>query len=229
MHDPKTVAFEIYLGPQKRKDGSYRSPFITVWHVDPEHDGSDDSCGWTFPRITKEEHEYLDKVARDQYYQLFAKTYSVVHGGNYSYLEKDQSTFGVIYWLWRVFNTRKNKAVWQYGQPLSTKELNYVIELSSSPSDNFSHHECKTEDNFRHLVYLVYRCWKRFNRKWYQHPRWHIHHWQIQFHPFQRIKRRYIDKCSVCGKRGFDGSVFSDWSGKKMWCHRCEKKMRESK
>lgn len=24
----------------------YRAPFITIWHVDPEKDGSDDSCDW---------------------------------------------------------------------------------------------------------------------------------------------------------------------------------------
>lgn len=36
MHDPMTVAFEI---PRPW-------PLVTVWHVDPERDGTDDSCDW---------------------------------------------------------------------------------------------------------------------------------------------------------------------------------------
>lgn len=50
MHDPQTVAFEIkypWRGePSKFWPKGYRSSFITIWHVDPERDGTDDSCGW---------------------------------------------------------------------------------------------------------------------------------------------------------------------------------------
>ena len=41
MYDPKTIAHEIKLF------GRY---FITIWHVDPERNGTDDSCGWVFPQ-----------------------------------------------------------------------------------------------------------------------------------------------------------------------------------
>ena len=53
MHDPMTVAFEIRY--PWRKYGAkgedaflrtYREPFITIWHVDPEKRGDDDSCDW---------------------------------------------------------------------------------------------------------------------------------------------------------------------------------------
>lgn len=53
MHDPMTVAFEIRY--PWRKYGAdapndflreYRAPFITIWHVDPEKRGDDDSCDW---------------------------------------------------------------------------------------------------------------------------------------------------------------------------------------
>lgn len=53
MHDPSTVAFEIRRPwPVKREpggllgDSKYYPPIITVWHEDPEKDGSDDSCDW---------------------------------------------------------------------------------------------------------------------------------------------------------------------------------------
>ncbi|HYK57169.1 MAG TPA: hypothetical protein VEV15_11930, partial [Flavisolibacter sp.] len=64
MHDPMTVAHEIYLGSKKKKNGHYRSPLITIWHVDPEKDGSDDSCGW-FIRSRHIEKDLVDKVTRD--------------------------------------------------------------------------------------------------------------------------------------------------------------------
>lgn len=70
MHDPMTVAHEIKYPWYKYKPwpkectkwedipaqsqhkhsswwkGGYRETFITIWHVDPERDGSDDSCDW---------------------------------------------------------------------------------------------------------------------------------------------------------------------------------------
>lgn len=46
MHDPMTVAFDIrnpFVRPDKH---GYRPPLVTVWHVDPETDHTDDSCDW---------------------------------------------------------------------------------------------------------------------------------------------------------------------------------------
>lgn len=55
MHDPMTVAFELrypwraYPKEQRTTEfrRSYRRAFIVIWHVDPERDGSDDSCDWS--------------------------------------------------------------------------------------------------------------------------------------------------------------------------------------
>lgn len=221
MHDPKTVAFEIYLGSKKKRNGNYKSPFITIWHNDPELDGSDDSCGWSYPKITNEEITYLDKVAKEQYGQLFARRIAIAEDKDYFSICYDQDIYGVIYWMWRVFNKKFNKTVWQYGNDLTLKELQQVYVLSTNPVDNFQHNNCHNIAEFRDTIGLIYRVWKRFHRKWYQHPRWHIHHWSIQFHPYQRLKRRYFDKCSECGKRGFKGAAYSDWDGTKTWHEEC--------
>jgi len=226
MHDPKTVAFEIYLGSKKKKNGHYRSPLITIWHNDPETDGSDDSCGWTFPKITKDEKDWLHKVAKDQYCQLFSRTVALIENDPYAYICYNQDTYGVIYWMWRHFNRTINKAVWQYGKPLENKELQYVYQLATDPVDNFQHNQINNVKDFEEFIYLVYRCWKRYKRKWYQHPRWHIHHWSIQFHPLQSIKRRYWDKCCKCGKRGFKSSAIGDWNGTRLWHQECDDTMK---
>jgi hypothetical protein len=58
MHDPMKVAHEIRYpwkkwGPRRPSpfrdsefSRTYRESFITIWHVDPEKRGSDDSCDW---------------------------------------------------------------------------------------------------------------------------------------------------------------------------------------
>lgn len=46
MHDPSSVAFDIKYPWRAYPDSDYRESFITVWHEDPELDGTDDSCDW---------------------------------------------------------------------------------------------------------------------------------------------------------------------------------------
>lgn len=62
MHDPMTVALEIkspFRGkPSQWWPKGYRSTLVTIWHKDPEKDGSDDSCdwfGWKRPLYPEEE------------------------------------------------------------------------------------------------------------------------------------------------------------------------------
>jgi len=78
------------------------------------------------------------------------------------------------------------------------------------------------EERIRSFASIIYGDIMRKMRPWYKHPRWHIHHWEFQFHPFQNLKRRYWDKCCVCGKRGFKGSAFADWNGTKLWHEECD-------
>lgn len=82
--------------------------------------------------------------------------------------------------------------------------------------------EWNREESLSHYANIIYGWLLRSNRKWWQHPRWHIHHWSIQFHPLQNFKRRYWDKCCKCGRRGFKSSAYSDWNGTKLWHPECD-------
>src|SRR5690242_6045894 len=61
MHDPMTVAFEIRYPWRQRKyrnhkskfQRNYRASFITIWHKDPEADGTDDSCDWAGRKFSR--------------------------------------------------------------------------------------------------------------------------------------------------------------------------------
>lgn len=219
MHDPMSVAHEIKW-PFKNKNG-YRNPIITIWHVDPESDGSDDSCGWFSPPAGKETTAKVIKMAKEQYGNIFARKVALAEEKSYASICYNQDTYGMIYWSWRALKAM-GKEGWQYGKPLSLSELDEIYKLATNPVDNFQSHKCNTLEEFEQTFLMIWRAFRRFNRKWYQHPRWHIRHWKIQFLPFIMLKRRYWDKCCKCGKRGFKGQVYSDWNGTRSWCHQCD-------
>ena len=47
MYDPMSVAFDI-PSYRMRQRWPWLPMLVTVWHVDPEHNGNDDSCGETY-------------------------------------------------------------------------------------------------------------------------------------------------------------------------------------
>lgn len=71
MHDPLTVAWQIYIPlPRKRWKGKGLSSFkridlLTIWHKDPEKDGSDDSCAVS-KRLTKLQREHAQSWGDDE-------------------------------------------------------------------------------------------------------------------------------------------------------------------
>lgn len=183
MHDPMTVAFDIpCFWHRKPKDG-YRDVFITIWHVDPETDGSDDSCGWTFPNFTEEEVAKIKKLIKDEE----SISYELGMSG------QPPTPFDLIYWAWSCVS-------WMYGRrrDITHRELMEIHSLASNPADNLRHY-CNPVDMER-IVFCVARCYKRIHRPWYRHPKWHVHHWRIQIHPLQKL-RRMFDRCEGCGKR----------------------------
>lgn len=229
-----TVAHEIYLGRKQKRNGHYRSPFITIWHVDPEKrtlgTRSDDSCGWFSPPYTEKDAEVIRKLAKDQYSSLFAKKVAYEEEKSYAYICINQDCFGAIYWMWRALkNTFNKKVPWQYGVELSSKEFQYIYQLAYNPVDNFQWHMKgimesgeKGIKNFEEFVFLIYRSFRSYYRPWYKHPRWHIRHWKITFPIFRDFYRKYFQKCSICGKTGFGKSAaYSDWNGTKVWCEKC--------
>lgn len=234
MHDPMSVAHEIYLGRKRKRNGNYKSPIITIWHVDPEKNTlgtrRDDSCGWSSPPYTEREEQMIRKLVKDQYSQLFAKKIAYEEEKSYAYICHNQDCFGAIYWVWRAMKNLFNKKVaWQYGVAVSNKEFQYIMQLATNPVDNFQWHMKgimepgeKGLKSFEEFVFLIYRTFRGYYRPWYKHPRWHIQHWKIQFHPWQNFYHKYIQKCCKCGKRGFEGGRYGDWGGTKTWCGKCE-------
>lgn len=243
MHSPETVAFEIYIGKKKKKNGNYRMPLITIWHNDPEKDGTDDSCGW-FMRTRHGDPEMQKKIKSAIDFD-FDRTFKSDGGTTYytGYFSPisgmpNFSTQGIVLdmfskasWEFFKYNRKKHKK-WM------NENLYDILHFAENTADSLKDEVLgtwrigcgepwKRDEALNHYTSVIYSWILRSNRKWYQHPRWHIHHWSIQFHPLRQLKRRYWDKCCECGKRGFKGSAHSDWNGTKTWHSECDKSIKQ--
>jgi hypothetical protein len=187
MHDPMTLAFEI-RAPWKR--GGYRPTLLAVWHVDPERGGDDDSCGWSYVKAPK---------LRDQARKL-GEAEQVFITGRHGYA---MTPFELVFEVWQTIAARMFKRSRWRGRGLSHRELVYVLNLANNPGDNLRY-SCKAADTPKgmgDLFCAVLRCYLTFHRKWWQHPRWHVHHWRIQVPAVQAFKRWAFTRCATCAGR----------------------------
>lgn len=226
MHSPETVAFEI-KSPFKTEKSflfpeGYRKPIITIWHKDTEKDGTDDSCGW-FMWARHGDKNVLAEIEKEFEFN-FKHNYWFDKNGKQIF-----STIGTLIEMYRHATYIYFKGNRRRQKKFIQKHLFDIIWLAENPVDcmgdtitnkfGFKGEEENMER--RGLASMIYADILRKDRKWYRHPKWHIWHWRLQFHPFQDLKRRFWDKCSGCGKRGFKTSAIGEWSGKKMWHPEC--------
>lgn len=233
MHDPKTVAFEIrYPWPKypravrKAQPDSfaarYRESFITVWHVDPELDGTDDSCGWfirsrhldpaVLRRIEKSfefdwDRTFIDSMRIEHSRGLF-------HPRGAPHLSPLSITLNLFFIAARDVLGSYDKAV-----PFMDRHLFEILHFAENPSDSLL--DLYTQPfgperraaRINNLASLIYAWIERKRQPWWKHPRWHIRHWEIQVHPWQNLRRWLLTRCCRCGKRfGYGESpVSSSW------------------
>ncbi len=244
MYDPQTVAFEIkYPWRAYGRKGSsewarkYHSPFITIWHVDPERDAhkkgtrGDDTCGWFRPPSTPENRALIRKVGEQEWGDIFGKRAATAEGKSYADICFEPTTYDAIYWAWRRIKHEmtKRQPIWKYGlsrrRKFSASELEEIYSLASNPVDNLQSTVAGVNDagSCGSFFLTVYSCFLRYQRPWYRHPRWHFWHWKLQIHPLQKLKRRLFDRCAVCGKPfGWNESPIGNWGGDKLWHSGCD-------
>lgn len=224
MHDPMTVAHEIkypwraysrkqieqrarsrdvtYDHPSMAFERSYRETFITIWHVDPERDGTDDSCGW-FMRARHGNPEALKKIER-----RFAFEWST--GVPFGWFNDDgdpnYTSIGIVVNAFRV----AAHAMFGWGWRLDWfmwRHIHQIIEFAENPQDSlytFIHRpygkDESKEERIAGLASCIYSWILRATRPWYKHPRWHVHHWKLQIAPLLNFKRWAFSRCATCGK-----------------------------
>lgn len=194
MHDPMTVAFEIkypwkaYSRAERKKNplsARYRKSFLTVWHKDPEKDGSDNSCDWFGgKRLSKDLREKIFNEADFEYEteQLF---FDREGRPQTSCLEMVLGIARIL--LWRIW--KKN---------LTPKMMIHLLRLDL----NDTHRRGVTsKEDVRDLFRWVAGDILRFRRPWWRHPRWHVWHWRLQIHPLQKLRYWLFKRCYICAKR----------------------------
>lgn len=206
-----------------------------LWHIDPERrtegQRTDDSCGW----FDRRPGQYADAVA----YVL--KDVNTMHEIDRAIRTRDPVTcpYGYTYprmalsetlavvtlitdelELRRWWNGQDGKggahASW-FLRTFSRKRdvASEARGLALHPLDNLS--AC---DEPEELVRLISGALHRRYRPWWKHPRWHIHHWQVNFHIARNV-RRMFEPCGTCGKAlGFGYSPIDNGSGR-LHHHQC--------
>lgn len=199
MHDPMAVAHEIATGKWFQ---------LTIWHIDPETDGTDDSCGWFHPRLTEQDLTEIERMVKWDLDSPFytSKTtvdMAAIDGPDYPNLfqQTPGDCLGYVAAAWQ-------QVAWYKGRrqsALTIGEWWEVAVLSTNPVDNIRHiladPDISPEERARHFLWCVMRCYLRHHRSWWRHPRWHIHHWRIQVHFVQMLKRWLFSRCACCEKR----------------------------
>lgn len=221
MHDPMTVAFEIkspIRQPDKHFPDGWRNTLVTIWHVDPESNGSDDSCGFSIPHLSKRQVERLKSFAwseaRDPYFMRSANK-----DWRGSRAEAEVLYRGLLLQVARMigvkmsFEEAAKEAALTIHTPDCTDSANVFCFLPGYHSNWPQDRPEDREDVFLRKTIGIARWMLADRRPWYRHPRWHFWHWEIQVVAVQNFKRWAFSKCAECGK-GFpwgSSPVSSSW------------------
>lgn len=200
--------------------GGYRDTFITIWHVDPETDGSDNSCGFGYVKITKKQREILRNA-------------SWAEGRNPHYLccnekewdgtlaDAESLTRGLFLLVARVLRLPMtfDQAAKYASEHLHIRDVQkagstfcFVVGYHTNGKTDKAEDR---EEHFQGILASVARIILTDRRPWYKHPKWHFWHWKIQCHPIQNFKRWAFSRCCKCGGRfKWGGSCVSNqWDG----------------
>lgn len=235
MHDPMTVAHEIKypwyrhrpwpkrldhldtvdawerMNERERsrcdkgwRDG-YREAMVTVWHVDPEKGGSDDSCNRLYG-MTRMRRERLKSLAwseaRNPYFlRCNAKEWDGTRN------EAECLYRGLLLAVARcidvpmTFDEAAAEAARTIHHPDCVDPAGVFCFVPGYHTNFATDSREYREEHFYGRVYGIARWILRDRRSRWRHPRWHLHHWRIQVHPIQGWWHRNFAKCDECGRR----------------------------
>lgn len=243
MHDPSTLAFELrldFLAKPSNLGGHKIGPTVfTIWHNDPEKDGTDDSCGW-FMRARHGNKKTLEKIASSFSFdwdrtwksdgpqgQVYLCGYFTPEGKNVL------SPMAITLGLFRLAAFEHFKHNHKRVQRFMNKNLYDILHFAENQTDSlydliirkFGIDERETrEDRIMNFASIIYGYILRHDRPWWKHPKFHVWHWEIKVPFFQAIYRWLFQRCSKC-RKGFRWreQVCGNWDGNAIWHFSCDR------
>lgn len=186
-------------------DTGYRETLATIWHVDPCKDGSDDSCGWSYPKLNNWQKERLWNGAwGESQNPFFLCCYDKKWQG--TTIDAERLYLGMVLLVCRLLNVTFS---FEEAQRMACERIYHSDCVD--PCNVFCfvpgyHTNCKEDkesyrqEHFYGILCGVARGILDQKRHWWQHPKWHFWHWKLQIHGIQRLKRFLFSSCCVCGK-----------------------------
>lgn len=233
MHDPHTLVRDI-------KNPFTGNTLLSIWHVDPERDGSDDSCDWFGGRkLTAKQEAIRDKIAADFAFQWHRNAPYERFGwfmpegavdGVWRNGEPNYTTHAIVLAMFRLaanhhfghWSKRASRFLNRYLFDILFFAENSCDSLCTDIEQKHGTRDGSREKQARRFASVVYAWVLRAERPWWKHPRWHFHHMRVQVHPFQKLRRWLFDRCGMCGKRFPWGyTPMGSWSGEKSYHHEC--------
>lgn len=207
-------------GRDKFWDEGYRDTFITIWHVDPGGDGSDDSCGYSYVKLTKQQRGILHNAAwhegrHPHFLCCAAKEFTG------TVLECESLYRGLVFLVCRVLRLKitYEEAARYASEATHIKDCfrfgGAFCFLPGYHTNSKIDSEDDRQEHFTDILAGVARSILTQRRPWYRHPKWHFWHWKIQCHPVQLFKRWAFSRCCKCGRRFTWGysPVSGQWNG----------------
>ena len=206
-----------------------------IWHIDPErpHTGNrrDDSCGW-FDRTPGEYTDAVAYILADDTFMHDVRLalarrepmpYPFYEGISERHMTGLRLPAGETLALVLMIASELELRRWWNGQrggvgahgswlrQKFTRKRAVVEEavgLALHPLDNLS--QVEQPDS---AVRLIAGALNRRYRPWWKHPRWHVHHWKVNFDLARNLKRMF-QPCATCRRPlGFGYSPVSDGAG----------------
>jgi len=195
MHDPMTMVGRIKNPfrrdkPSKLFPKGYRRSLVTIWHRDPQSDGSDDSCGW-FKRARHGDPKALEAIIKDFDFEWDKSYGGWFHPDGLPALSVMAITLEMISCAaWHHFRKNHRKRA-----RFMDRNLRRILHFAENTTDSLhptisGKHGINPDREYRieDLAGTCYGWVLRADQKWWQHARWHFWHWEFQVHPWQNFK-----------------------------------------
>lgn len=201
---------EMTTRQQRRRDRMWpegnRRSFITIWHLDPETDGSDRSCSNRHRQLPRRIHDRLKSLAwTESQYPYFLRRPGQTWQGSRTEAETLYRGLILVVAHWAGIPCTFDQAAKLAAVRIHTPNcLDNARIFCFQPGYHTNNPEDLAEyrqERFLGIALQIASDLYLPTRRFRIPPKWHVHHWRIQIHPLQALRRRLFDRCELCGKR----------------------------